>query len=394
MQEIEFKFAGETHKASRLIGHVRGESAGPTLIFIGGIHGNEPTGVIALQRLVADLQQRRAELRGEVVCLAGNLAALKANRRYIDRDLNRIWIEETATVAPTETTDAEFFEQAELRAILDPFLKGNRPENQPLYFFDLHTTSAPSMPFIAINDQLINRDLAGSLPVPVILGLEEFLKGPILSMINRYGHPAVAFEAGSHDDPQSIEMHYTFTRVVLSIAGSWPSEPDELSNWKEQLKCSQPPIRCAKAACFFEIVYRMSVRPGDEFKMNPGYTNFDSIDAREELASTSQGAVSASTSGRIFMPLYQPVGEDGFFIIKPVPSWALWLSRWLRRLDWNTMLPWLPGIRRLDCDSLQVDSRIARFFSRQILHLLGYRRTDSTGTTSEFVRREVSNLRP
>lgn len=35
----------------RKIGAVRGREKGPTLICVGGIHGNEPTGVEALERL-------------------------------------------------------------------------------------------------------------------------------------------------------------------------------------------------------------------------------------------------------------------------------------------------------------------------------------------------------
>ena len=35
-----------------LIGHIKGKHSFPTIIAFGGIHGNEPAGVIALQRVI------------------------------------------------------------------------------------------------------------------------------------------------------------------------------------------------------------------------------------------------------------------------------------------------------------------------------------------------------
>ena len=75
----------------RVLGRVSGEEPGPTLVCIGGIHGNEPAGVEALKRVFATIASTRVRVRGELVGLAGNLAALARNRRYIESDLNRRW---------------------------------------------------------------------------------------------------------------------------------------------------------------------------------------------------------------------------------------------------------------------------------------------------------------
>ena len=74
-----------------LIGSVRGPLPGPTLLILGGIHGNEPAGVIAAKRVLPRIQERKADLRGEVVLLRGNTRALERKVRYIDADLNRQW---------------------------------------------------------------------------------------------------------------------------------------------------------------------------------------------------------------------------------------------------------------------------------------------------------------
>lgn len=91
------------------------------------------------------------------------------------------------------------------------------------------------------------------------------------------------------------------------------------------------------------------------------------------------------------MPLYQSSGEDGFFIIRRVPAWALRLSIVLRKLKFERFLTWLPGVSRSKHhpDALIVNKRIARFLAIQIFHLLGYRRKQADGDVMIFSRREI-----
>jgi succinylglutamate desuccinylase len=65
-----------------------------------------------------------------------------------------------------------------------------------------------------------------------------------------------------------------------------------------------------------EVVYRHAIRPEDQFRMDPGYTNFDPVRAGEPLGRDRAGAVRAPYTGLIFMPLYQPQGEEGFFVVQ------------------------------------------------------------------------------
>ena len=75
------------------------------------------------------------------------------------------------------------------------------------------------MPFIAINDQLNNRKFALKFPIPTVLGIEEYLEGPLLTYLNDYGHVAMAFEAGQHDDPESVTKHRSFIYLAMVAAG-------------------------------------------------------------------------------------------------------------------------------------------------------------------------------
>ena len=79
--------------------------------------------------------------------------------------------------------------------------------------------------------------------------------------------------------------------------------------------------------------------------------------------------------GILFMPLYQKQGEEGFFLIRRTPTWALKLSAKLRKWKIHRWLIRLPGVSWADPqhDTLLVNLRVARFMNRPIFHLLGYR---------------------
>jgi len=74
---------------------------------------------------------------------------------------------------------------------------------------------------------------------------------------------------------------------------------------------------CEELTGSFEVVFRKQIDADDEFTMNPGYQNFSKIQKQEWLASDRNGKIHSDFDGRIFMPLYQNVGEDGFFVVRP-----------------------------------------------------------------------------
>src|SRR6185369_752724 len=174
--------------AAHLIASIRGALPGPTLIILGGIHGNEPAGVLAAERVWLRMQKRRAVLRGEVVLLRGNTRALERRVRYIDADLNRQWTTENVRTAELEKRGipgvSELLEQRELLAVVREAVSRARGE---IYFVDLHTTSAHGQPFATVGDTLRNRRFALNFPLTIVLGLEEQIDGTLLEYVNNLG---------------------------------------------------------------------------------------------------------------------------------------------------------------------------------------------------------------
>ena len=93
---------------------------------------------------------------------------------------------------------------------------------------------------------------------------------------------------------------------------------------------------------------------------------------------------------RILLPLYQKVGEDGFFLVRRVRPFWLYLSALLRRLRADLLIPLLPGISRHPTrpHHYLADPRVARFLVVEIFHLFGFRRRRQEGDHLVFSRRE------
>ena len=97
--------------------------------------------------------------------------------------------------------------------------------------------------------------------------------------------------------------------------------------------------------------------------------------------------------GKIFMPLYQGQGNDGYFLIRKVPYFFLKLSTVFRKLKLDRLLVLMPGVQWLSSrkDALVVNRKIARFFTKQVFHLMGYRSKTLDETHYIMKNREVAS---
>jgi succinylglutamate desuccinylase len=277
---------------------------------------------------------------------------------------------------------AEDGEQAELIAVLGAELEGSRAETRVI---DLHTTSAEGPPFLTLADTLRNRAFARRIGLPLVLGIEEQIDGALLEVINGAGPVTLGIEAGQHDDPVSVDHHERAVWMAL-IAGGHVAEEDV-----PEARAMRKALREAGLSLpgVFEVRYRKPAVVAERFRMRPAYRNFQPVSAGEVVAEDRDGPVAVLEDGRIFLPLYQEQGDDGFFIVREVhPAW-LRLSAALRRLRVSSLARWLPGIHpaRRRADALIVDRRVARWLTVKVFHLLGYRKARVTRGWYVFRRR-------
>lgn len=374
----------------REIGRYTGKLPGPLVVCIGGIHGNEPAGALALEIVLKKLQANHPPFKGEVVALAGNVKALNNGVRFMQRDLNRMWfpdrVRQLGTQPPDVTASAEETEQRELLEIIQTLLANHRGA---VVFLDLHTTSSEGSPFAIISDTLANRRIALELGVPVILGLEENLDGTILNYINDLGHAAIGFEAGQHRSPGSLKNHEAAIWITLAAMGCiQPLYIHELYDLRRHLKVSAKGVPRV-----MELRYRHGITAADEFVMQPGFSNFTRVAKEQALATDRSGKITAPEDGLLFMPLYQSQGEDGFFLVREVRLFWLKLSAQLRKWNFDRLLPYLPGVRWLpgSRQSLAINTQIAHWYVVEICHLLGFRKHSQTGHLLTVSRRRQSS---
>jgi len=364
----------DLQQPERILGHYGGETPGPLLLAVAGLHGNEPSGVLALRRVIQKLHDRRPAIRGEFLALAGNLPALSKRVRFVDDDLNRGWSVRRVARTIDQPESVEDRERVELLEHLVPRLRDAENET---FIFDLHTTSSPSAPFLTLADTLENREFAKRLGMPLVLGIEEQIDGAMLEYLGGFGPVCMGIEAGQHDDPASVDIHEAAIWMAMVQSGCLPADTPLF----DMVECRR---RIAEARAglphVFEVVYRRVKEVDDGFKMEEGHRNFEPVREGQVIAHANDGPVEVPEDGWLFLPLYQKLGDDAYFLVRPVRTIWLSLSTLLRRMGAARILPFLPGVQaaRERTDTYVVDRRVARWFVVQLFHLLGYRRVRDT----------------
>jgi len=356
----------------RILGEYGEHKTGHLLILIGGLHGNEHGGIIAIERVLARLHAERPVVRGRLVALAGNLAALRAGERYIHVDLNRMWspeqIDEVGGLRVDEDV-VESQEQTELVEAINAQLQGAW---RTVSLIDLHSTSADAAPFCIIGDTLRNRDVAFDLHIPVILGLEEAIGGTIQEYFGERGFVTAAIEGGRHDAAETADRLESALWLTLVSTGLLARrDVRDIDTHERRLK-----LATRRLPRVVEVFHRHGREPGDEFAMLPGFENFSPVKAGQLVATDRRGGIRAHRKAMLILPSYQGLGDDGFFLGRHVNEFWLRLSLVARRLRLDRLVPLLPGVRRdpFDARKVLVDPRVARYLVLKIFHLLGFRK--------------------
>lgn len=368
--------SSEQYCENRIIGEVGNSLNGPTIVFVAGLHGNEQSGVSALKDSMQFLQNQvvagKASPKGKIIGVCGNLTAIGKNRRFIDQDLNRIWTLKRVDELSRKTDAEKDAEDKEMSALLNCFEKILRESNGPFYFIDLHSTSSRTVPHIVINDQLENRKLSFRYPLPVILGIDSFVEGTMLSFVNEMGHRAIGFEGGRHDQPHTMESIRSFFWLTLVYTGALRQK--EVPEFKERF--DRLLVAAQGHRQVYEVFQRYHVSPDEDFEMVPGYNNFQAVVKGQYLADSGGNTITSRANGFVFLPRYEKQSNSGFYLLKELSKSWLSLSAFLRRINFERVLVMLPGVEKSSesKEAYNVNQKVARFFAAELFHLLGYRR--------------------
>lgn len=295
------------------------------MIVLGGIHGNEPAGVRALEsmfKMLAVEPETNPNFRfhGRILGLRGNVRAMKEGKRFIAKDLNRQWTRENVArirQASEAKLDAEDLELRELLTTIDSEVAEYRPEK--IVLLDFHTTTAYGGIFSIATDDPESLRIAVELHAPVVKGLLKSIRGTSLHYFCNDNFSAetvaVCFESGQHDEELSINRAIAALTNCMRSIGCVRAEDVENRHDSLLIEYSKGLPKVT------ELIEIHAIQSNDHFRMKPGYKNFQSIKKGELLAEDKQGQIHATEDGLILMPLYQRQGDDGFFLIRKVEGY-------------------------------------------------------------------------
>lgn len=296
----------------RVIERKRGDAPGPTIIVVAGMHGNEPAGVEAIQRVLDRIRTEPCEVRGELIAVRGNVRALAAKRRYLARDLNRLWTPDRVAAArhanadPFTTPTMDGAELSELAELADLFDRAIESARGPVYVLDLHTSSALGFTFAVVGGTPAHHEFALQFPIPGIIGMEELLEGVLTSYLSGKGCITVAIEGGQtdhHETPANLEAV-----ITIGLAAAGVVELPGVADARTHLTRGRGSLPKQ-----IEVTSRHAVTPGKQFRMEPGFANIHRVTVGTLLARDKDGEIRAPADGFVLLPLYQQQGSDGFF---------------------------------------------------------------------------------
>lgn len=305
---------------NRIIDSYTEGKPGPLLIVLGAMHGNESAGVEAIKNVFELINNEPNHnpdfcFYGKVIGLIGNLKAYQKRVRFIDKDINRHLLNhhvERIFKLPEEMLDAEDQEIKAILTLIHEQVKLYNPSK--LYILDIHTTSAQGGIFTIPSDTIESVQIALDIHAPVVQGMLDGIKGTTLHFFKSENMgidtTAVTFEAGEHYDPISIKNATSALINCLRAIGCVERKniEEKHNNWLYQMSKNLPTKT--------KLIFRQPVNKDDNFKMLPNFKNFQLVEAGTLLAKNKYGEIRAKETSRVLMPLYQPQGEDGFFLIK------------------------------------------------------------------------------
>jgi len=234
----------------------------PEVAVVAAIHGDEPCGVRAIERVLAEDPAVRAPAK----LVVANELALERSVRYVDEDMNRAF-----PGAPEAETH-----EARLAYRLGEELEGCR-------VLAMHSTQSHGEPFAVVDGvHDFARRSVPHLPVAALVDSANFVEGRIFASAPE----CVEVECGFQGSEQAAENAYSLTRAFLTALDVLPgdTQPREVPVYR--LFERVPKTQGARHEVHVENFTR--VAPG---------TRYASVDGEDHVAETEFYPVLMSANG-------------------------------------------------------------------------------------------------
>ncbi|MDO4231258.1 MAG: succinylglutamate desuccinylase/aspartoacylase family protein [Lautropia sp.] len=315
---------------------------GPKLLIMGGVHGNETAGPIAIREILAEFDAGERRLQRGVLTFipVANPVAWAGKRREGDRNLNRDF---RPAISPENAEDRIANRLAPLLAQHDILV-------------DLHTFSAPGEPFVFFGPQNNQNELepfaraaeeerlAQAIgPRRLVYGwLNAYAKGVqrrqngsvaygcgTTEYMRALGGIAVTVECGQHLDPQAPVVARTAIDNVLRLleigglpaadsANSTDKTRDQAASGANTASVAHPASADAAGHELIEL-HDVFDRHSTEDQFVREWRSFDTVKAGETIARRADGqTLCAPEDGYVVFPNPgTPPGREWFYFARP-----------------------------------------------------------------------------
>jgi succinylglutamate desuccinylase len=276
--------------------HVTSDEPRPRIVMFSGVHGDEVSGIHALEKLLFDFFAGRTLLtRGSVTLVRANREAMQAERRYVRHNLNRMFRENYPP--EIDRTSYEFRRAQELKPLL---------ENCD-YFLDLHSAPIADVPFLVAEQNAV--EFYSRLGIPRIMtGWSRFSQGAIggdaENYANAHGALSATLESGSHFDKASNDAAYGAVVRLLSLLEVVEGEA----------------VREVPEAEVFEM-YAVILKGADDFSYAGEVRNFQFFAKGEPFAYENGRALVVAEDTHLLIPMKPTdtrVGEEVCYLGRKV----------------------------------------------------------------------------
>lgn len=278
--------------------HYRGESHGFHVVFGCMVHGDEVGSLPAVNRLLDLLERREVTFGGRVTVFVGNPEAGLAGQRFLERDLNRVFLD-------LDDDAHEIGRSRELRPLLD----------DADLFVDFHQTIlATQQPFWICpwtHAAAAWARAAGGAEVWITRSpAQAFSPGTCCAdeYVRLKGRPALTLELGEKGfDVAAEERALRVMLRIIELADAVAS-----GGSLAELAGAQPPVSC--------MATRHRERFADAtFALAEGWTNFAPVAAGTTMHATGTPTLVAPMDGFVVFPKYPPRSADGTYK-QPLPG--------------------------------------------------------------------------
>ena len=185
--------------------HLASPNPGAHVVIVGGTHGNEPGGVKAIVQLHRAFRNGEIRLnRGKISFLLGNPKAYEKDVRYIDSDLNRVFVKQAPSSVEGKRAleiEAFFGDSDDINALLD-----------------LHSVSIGDFKLLVYTkDDSGSTEFAlrlSSIPLHFVFH-PAHMPGTLIEAASAHGVRGLIVECGNHYTKQAVETARQHIRNFL-----------------------------------------------------------------------------------------------------------------------------------------------------------------------------------